>query len=157
VHDKPLLISPPDRLIEMSHVDQPIVSLVDGTSAGPTDDSPFSASYISMRPGAVDPPRCHANTWVYVLLWSASVLGAITMYGRTFEGMIHQKPGQLLVVPPEIPYATANPSPTNTVVAYKFYAGPSSQTDDGAHEDLRSHLDRQLPMLFDIPANQSHR
>lgn len=155
--DKPLLISPPDRLFEVSHVDQPIVSLVADTSCGPTTGSPVSAGYISMRPGAVDPPRCHENTWVYVLLWSASVLGAITMYGPTFEGMIHQKPGQLLVIPPGVPYASANPSPTYNVVAYRFHAGSPIEADDVVREDLRSHLDRQLPMLFDIPANQSHR
>lgn len=50
--DKPLLISPHDKLIELSQVNQPIATLVDGTNSTASDGSPISAGYISMRPGA---------------------------------------------------------------------------------------------------------
>lgn len=155
--NKPLLISPHNKLIELSRVDQPIATLIDGTSSGTAAGSPISAGYSSMRPGVVDPPHCHPNTWVYLLLWSASVLGAITMYGPTFHGMIHQKPGQLLLIPPGVPHATANPSPTDNVVFYKFCTSPSIHADNAVREDLRARLDSQMPMLFDIPANEPSR
>lgn len=155
--DKPLLISPHDKLIEVSPVGPPIATLIDGTNSGMAAGSPVSAGYVSMRPGAIDAPRCHPNTWVYMLLWSSSVLGAITMYGPAFEGMIHQKPGQLLLVPPGVPYATANPSPTHNAVAYKFHANPSIDADNVVREDLRTRLDSQIPMVFDIPATQLSR
>jgi uncharacterized RmlC-like cupin family protein len=157
VLDKPLLISPHDKLIGLSCGDQPIATLVDGTNSGAAAGSPVSAGYISMRPGAVDAPYCKPNTWVYMLLWSASPLGSITMYGSALQGMIHQKPGQLLLVPPGIPHATANPSPTHDVIIYKFCANPSIHADNAVCEELRAHLESQMPMLFDIPANQPNR
>lgn len=155
--DKPLLISPRNKQLELSPAGQPIATLIDGTSTGAAAGSPVSAGHVSMRPGAVDAPRCHPNTWVYMLLWSSSSLGAITTYGPSFHGMVHQMPGQLLLIPPGVPYATANPSPTHEVVAYWFHANPSLHADSVVRDDLRSLLDRQMPMVFDIPTNQPSR
>lgn len=155
--DKPLLISPHNKQLEWSPAGQPVATLIDGTSSGTAAGSPVSAGYVSMRPGAVDAPQCHPNTWVYMLLWSSSALGAITTYGPAFQGMIHQKPGQLLLIPPGVPYATANPSPTQDVVAYRFHASPSIHADSVVRDDLRALLDSQMPMVFDIPTNQPNR
>lgn len=154
--DKPLLITPHDKLLEISRVDQPLATLIDGT-AGATAGSPVSAGFVSMRPGAVAAPHCHPDTWVYVLVWSAGPLGAITLYGPRFEGLVHQQPGQLLLIPPGVPHAAANPSPSQNITAFEFRANPSIHADNVVREDLRDYLDRQMPVLFDIPAIESSR
>ena len=155
---KPLLVSPEGRPIALSKVDQPIATLVDGTDPGVATGAPVSAGYIEMRPGAVSAPHCHPATWVYVLLWSSGPLGAITMYGEEFEGLIHQQPGELLVIPPGVPHAAANPSPSHGIRAFEFRGNPSFHADNVVRDDLRPHLLTQMPVLFDIPsARPGHR
>lgn len=150
----PLLTTPDPANVTMSDQRQPMALLVDADIA---DGSPISAGWVQMRPGGVAEPHHHPNTWVYILLWSAGPLGAITLYGPKLEHRIHQQPGQLLLIPPGVPHAAVNPSPSHHVVAYEFRGAPSIHTDNIVLDNLRPHLDGQVPVLFDPPPTPARR
>lgn len=154
---QPFVISVNDHELAVSQQGQPIATLLDGNPGGNVAGSPISAGFVSMRPGHVAEPHQHNDTWVYVLLHESGPLGANTLYGPRFEGLIHQQPGQLLVIPPGIPHTASNPSPTRTITAFEFRANPTIHVDNIVRDDLRHYMDGQIPVLFDIPAAEPSR
>jgi hypothetical protein len=154
---KPTLIRTDHTEFALSQQGQPMATLMDGGPDGNVPGSPVSAGRVRMRSGHVAEPHEHRRTWIYVLLRHAGPLGAITLHGPTLDGRIHQQVGQLVAVRPGEAHAAANPSPTHDVDAYEFRVAPSIHTDNIVRDDLRPHLDRQKPVLFDLPQTSSHR
>ncbi len=153
----PLLVSPAQGELTLTHQGQPMAALVDGSPDGNAVGSPISAGLVRMRPGHVAVPHEHSDTWVIVLLWSAGALGAITLYGPTLSGRIHQKVGQLVAIPPGVPHVAVNPNPDEDVVAFEFRANPSIYRDNVRLMSLQPFLDTQMPVLFDVPEHTAHR
>lgn len=154
---QPLVVSVDDQPFAVSRQGQSIATLLDGNPRGNCPGSPISAGFVNMRPGHVAEPHQHNDTWVYVLLHESGPLGANTLYGPRLEGLIHQQPGQLLVIPPGIPHTASNPSPTRTITAFEFRANPTIHVDNIVRDDLRRYVDGQMPVLFDIPAAEASR
>lgn len=147
---KPLLITPDDVRVAVGVRGQPFASLVDGTAVGNVPGAPAGVEWMHMDQGGVSEPHQYLTTWVYVLVWSAGPLGAITLYGEDLSGRIYQLPGQLLLIPPGVVHAAANPSPTYNVVRYEFLVGRPEDLVNAVREDLRDQLARQIPVLVDL-------
>lgn len=147
----PTLVHTDHHEFGLSQQGQPIATLLDGHPGGNVPGSPVSAGLVRMRPGHVAQPHQHTDTWIYVLLRHAGPLGAITLYGPQLEGHIHQAVGQLVVMPPSEAHAAVNPSDEHDIVAYEFRAAPSIHTDNVVLDVLRTALDRQMPVLFNLP------
>lgn len=153
----PVLVTPDPTQFTLSRQGQPMVPLIDGTRTGNAVGSPISAGFVRMKPEHVAEPHRHTDTWVVTLLWSAGPLGAITLYGPTLAGRIHQAVGQIVAIPPGMAHTAVNPNPEDDVVAYEFRANPSIHNDNVILENLRPHLNAQRPVLFGIPRSVSQR